>query len=61
MDKPACGDLLEHFIFRAVEVAGTRLRYGFNRTGSTGFDVVAVVLAEETMKSIAGDAKQYNW
>jgi hypothetical protein len=61
MDKPACGDLLEHFIFRAVEVAGTRLRYGFNRTGSTGFNVMAVVLAEETMKSIAGAAQQYNW
>jgi len=61
IDKPACGDLLEHFIIRAVEVAGTRFRYGFNRTGSTGFDVVVVPLVEETMKSIAGAAQQYNW
>lgn len=61
MDKPACGDLLEHFIFRAVKVAGVRLRYGFNRTGPTGFDVLAIPLAKETIESIAGAAKQYNW
>jgi len=61
IDKPACGDLLEHLIIRAVEVSGTKLRYGFNRTGSTGFDVVAVPLAEETLQSIAGAAQHYNW
>jgi len=61
MDKPACGDLLEHFIVRAVKVAEARLRYGFSRTGSTGFDVVAVPLAEETIKSIAGATQKYNW
>jgi len=61
IDKPACGDLLEHFIVRAIEVTETRFRYGFNRTGSTGFDIVAVPFAEETIKSIAGAAQQYNW
>lgn len=53
IDKPACGDILEHFIIRAVEVAETRLR--------SGFDHVAVPLAEETIKSIVGAAQQYNW
>lgn len=33
LEKPASGDLLEHFIVRAVEVAGATFRYGFTRTG----------------------------
>jgi hypothetical protein len=61
MEKPASGDLLEYFISRAIQGAGVRLRYGFNRTGPTGFDVMAIPLGEETVKSIAGAAKQYNW
>jgi len=61
MDRPASGDLLEHFIMRAVAVSGAKLRYGFTRTGLTGFDIVAVPLVEETLKSIAGATLQYNW
>jgi hypothetical protein len=61
MDKPACKDLLEHSIFRAIEASEARLRYGFNRTGPTGFDIMAISLAKETLKSIARATKQYNW
>ena len=61
IDKPACGDLLEHFIFRAVKVSGTTLRYGFTRTGLTGFDVVAVPLVVETLASIADVTLQLKW
>lgn len=61
IDKPACGDLLEFFIFRAVNLTGARLRYGFNRTGSTGFAVTAIPLALETVISIGSAAKQFNW
>jgi len=61
MDKPAYGDLLEYFIFRAVNLTGARLRYGFNRTGSTGFAVVTIPLAQETVISIGSAAKQFNW
>lgn len=61
MERPASGDLLEAFIVRAVAVSGAKNRYGFNRTGSTGFDVVAVPLVEETLKSISGATLQYKW
>jgi len=36
-------------------------QYGFTRTGATGFDVVAVPLVQETLKSIYGAATQYKW
>ena len=61
MEKPASGDLLEHFIMMAVAVSGVKLRYGFIRTGLTGFDLVALPLVEETIKSIAGATRQYKW
>lgn len=61
MDKPASGDALEHFIIRAINASGARLRYAFSRTGSTGFDMAARPIAEETMKSIAGATQQYKW
>jgi len=46
MEKPASSDLLEHFIVKAVTVSAAKSRYGFTRTGLTGFDVVAVPLVE---------------
>lgn len=61
VDRPASGDILEQFILRAVAVSGSRLQYGFTRTGLTGFDIVAVPLAQETLKSIYGAATQYKW
>jgi hypothetical protein len=61
MDRPASGDILEQFIERAVAVSGSTLQYGFTRTGLTGFDLVAVPLARETVKSIYGAATQYKW
>jgi hypothetical protein len=61
MDKPASGDALEHFIVRAINVSGATLRYAFSRTGSTGFDMAARPIAEETIKSIAGATQQYGW
>ena len=61
MEKPASSDLLEHFVVRAVTVSGAKPRYGFTRTGLTGFDVVAVPLVQETLKSIYGAATQYQW
>jgi hypothetical protein len=61
MEKPASGDLLEHFIVRAVRVSRATSRYGFTRSGFTGFDVMAVSLVEETLKSIVGATLQYTW
>jgi hypothetical protein len=61
MDRPASGDVLEQFIVRAVAVSGSTLQYGFTRTGLTGFDLVAVPLAQETVKSIYGAAIKYKW
>jgi hypothetical protein len=61
MEKPASSDLLEHFIVRAVSLCQAKLGYGFARTGLTGFDVIAVSLVEETLKSIFGATRQYNW
>jgi len=61
MEKPASSDFLEHFIVKAVGLCQAKLRYGFARTGLTGFDVIAVSLVEETLKSISGATRQYNW
>jgi hypothetical protein len=61
MERPGSGDILEQFIKSAVAVSGVKLRYGFTRTGLTGFDLVAVPLVEETLKSIAGATLQYKW
>ena len=61
MERPGSGDVLEHFIMRAVAVSGAGLRYGFTRNGVGGFDLVAVPLVEETLKSIAGATRQYRW
>ena len=60
-EKPASGDLLEHFIIKSIEVSGARAQYGVVRTGITGFDTVAVPLVEEVLKSIVEAARQYGW
>lgn len=60
-ERPASGDLLEQFIVRAVTVSGARLQYGFTRTGLIGFDVLAVPLVLETLKSILGATMRYKW
>ena len=61
MERPGAGDVLEQFIVRAVELSGSRLQHGFKRTGVTGFDLVAIPLAQETVKSIYGATVQYKW
>lgn len=61
MEKPASEDLLEYFIIRAVHLSQANKRYGFARTGLTGFDVVAFPLVQETLKSILGATQQYKW
>jgi hypothetical protein len=61
IEKPTSSDLLENFIVRAVDLCQANLRYGFARTGRTGFDVIAVSFVEETLKSIFGATRQYNW
>lgn len=61
MEKPASGDLLEHFIVQSVEPSGIAVQYGFIRTGITGFDIVAVPLVEEALRAIAVAAQQYGW
>jgi len=61
MERPGSEDVLEHFIMRAVAVSGTEFRHGFTRTGVSGFDLVAVPLVEETLKSIAGATLRYKW
>lgn len=61
MDRPGSGDILEEFVVRAVSVSGSTLHYGFTRTGLTGFDLIAVPLAEEAVKSIHGAVKKYKW
>jgi hypothetical protein len=63
MEKPGSGDLLEHFIGRAVEVSDPKCRYGFTRTKSQTLDLnmFAVTLVEETLKSIVGATLHYKW
>jgi hypothetical protein len=61
MDKPGSGDFLEQFIVRAVEASGSTLHYGFIRTGLTGFDLIALRLAQETVKAIYGVVTKYGW
>jgi hypothetical protein len=61
LQRPASEDILEHLILRAVAVSGAKAGYGFVRTGATGFDVVAVPLVQETLRSIAGAILQYKW
>jgi hypothetical protein len=61
IERPADGDLLERFIERAVRLSQAKSRHGFTRTGLTGFDLVAVPLVQETLKSILGATQQYNW
>jgi hypothetical protein len=63
MEKPGSGDLLEQFIVRAVEVSGSKSRYGFTRTKSQtlDFNIVAISLVEVTLESIVGATLQYKW
>jgi hypothetical protein len=61
VDRPASGDVLEQFIVRAAMVSGLKLHYGFTRTGLTGFDLVAVPMVQETLKSILGATTRYKW
>lgn len=61
IERPAAGDLLERLIERAVRLSQAQFRYGFTRTGLTGFDIVAIPLVQETLKSILGATQQHNW
>lgn len=61
VQRPGSGDLLEDFIMKAVAGNAANLSYGFIRTGPTGFDVVAVPLVEETLKSIGEAILHYEW
>jgi len=59
--RPASEDLLEHFITTSVKASSTTLQYALVRTGITGFDTLAITVAEETLKSILAATKSYNW
>lgn len=61
LEKPGAGDLLEHFILRAVTAAPSKFGYAFVRTGPTGFDVAAIPVVQETLKSIAAATLHYKW
>jgi hypothetical protein len=61
MDRPASGDILEQFIVRAVAISGSKPHYSFTRTGLTGFDLIALPLAQETVKAIYEAATKYGW
>ena len=59
--KPASGDLLEHFIIKSIEASEAKAQYGIVRTGIIGFDIVAVPLVVEFMKSIIAATQHYGW
>jgi hypothetical protein len=61
MERPGSEDLLEHFICRAVKASGNFSQYAFVRSGFTGFDSLAISIAEETLKSILAATKKFNW
>lgn len=61
LDKPGSGDVLEQFIVRAVAASGSTLHYGFTRTGLTGFDLIALPLAQGIVKAIHGAVTKYSW
>ena len=61
LEKPGAGDLLEHFIVRAVTAAPSKFGCAFVRTGPTGFDVAAIPVVQETLKSIAAATLHYKW
>jgi len=61
MDRPASEDLLEYFIGRAVKASHSSPQYALVRGGFTGFDSLAISIAEETLKSILAATKKFNW
>jgi hypothetical protein len=61
MERPGSEDLLGHFIRQAVKASGSSFQYAFVRNGFTGFDSVAISIAEETVKSIPAATRQFNW
>ena len=61
MERPASEDLLEHFIRKAMQASGNDSQYAFVRSGFTGFDSLAITIAEETLKSILAATKKFNW
>jgi hypothetical protein len=61
MERPGFEDLLEHFIRKATQTSGNAFQYAFVRSGFTGFDSLAITLAEETLKSILAATKKFNW
>ena len=61
LEKPGAGDLLEHFILRAVAASQLASGYAFARSGPTGFDVAAIPVVQETIKSIAAATFHYKW
>jgi len=61
MERPGSGDLLEHFVRRATQATGNASQYAFVRSGFTGFDSVAIAIAQETLKSILAATKKFNW
>lgn len=60
LEKPGTSDLLSVFLEEAVNQSGDGA-IGFQRTGVLGFDVIAVPLAEETVKTISAATHQFGW
>lgn len=60
VEKPGTNDLLAVLLGEAVNQSRTGA-VGFQRTGVLGFDLVAVPLAEETIKMVRAATHQFGW
>jgi hypothetical protein len=48
MERPGSEDLLEHFIRKATQASGNAPQYAFVRGGFTGFDSLAITIADSS-------------
>jgi hypothetical protein len=60
LDKPGTNDLLSVLLEEAVNQSRAGA-IGFQRTGVLGFDLIAVSLAEETVKMVKAATHQFGW
>jgi hypothetical protein len=60
LEKPGTSDLLAVLLEEAVNQSRAGA-IGFQRTGILGFDLIAVPLAEETVKMVRAGTHQFGW
>jgi hypothetical protein len=58
LEKPGAGDLLEHFILKAV-IAPSKSGYAFVRAGPTGFDTVVISIVQSRRRSHTQDRQDH--